>query len=349
MSRSIKSLHILFLLICAVGCYNGLEKVEPIKEAITPSTAYSYIVINTNRYHTFTYDLIVRAIDNSKVDTIKVPDNVVQLYQWLNGKLLYEVADGILEYNPETNESKVIKIQSYFLRNFHATDQFIAFNDLDGIFLYDFTSQNITEIERIPEGDARFPVILPDGENVLYAERGSLKDENTGFSISYFEYKVYDIETKKTRDIVMPDELAFLNYRLSWIYGSENMLYSQPSYLSLFNPRTKESRRLTNEETVATTHNISPDGTKVSYLQSDRSRNGDNWQSFLTVLDLSDFSEEILFRKTTYQTAWSPTSDKLLYSYPSGISLYDFETATTQELVNLTDTNQFIVNIQWIK
>lgn len=347
MNISLKLLSIFFLLVSIVGCDNGVEEIEPIKETIAPSTAFSYLVLNPNSYYQFTYDLIVRKIDNSKADTIKVPDNAILNYQWLNGKLLYEVAGGILEYNPKTNKSKLIKIQSHFLRSFHATNQFIAFTDQNGIFLYDFTSQNLTEIERIPEGGARFPEILPDGENILYAEIRPKIHENPSWVTTYPQYKIYEIDTKKTRDVVMPDELAFLNYRLSWIRGSENMLYSQP--LSLFNPRTKELRRLTNEGTVGTRHSISPDGTKVSYLQSDQSRNGDNWQDFLTVLDLSDFSEEILFRKTTYFTAWSPSSNKLLYSYPAGLSLYDFETAKTQELVNLADTNMLIANIQWVK
>jgi Tol biopolymer transport system component len=169
----------------------------------------------------------------------------------------------------------------------------LAFSNYEDIFLLNLASGAIENLTANIEGDFRFPKWSPDGKSILIRNGIPIVRPNDCAPTATGNFKIFSLPQKSFQDVEMFDLFASPSYT-EWPPAGKMVVYKQYQGIFIFDVNTEQLRRITTEEVVATNPKFSTDGGMISYFRSDLSDNGNNWQNFLTLYDITKESNEII-------------------------------------------------------
>lgn len=299
----------------------------------------SFVYIETASFQDYSGNSKLLVSDGNNTRPIKILNKRIQ-YQIIDSKIVFLDGQDIIEFNPKSNKTRIIaNLPNILIHSFHVSPNMdnLAFSNYEDIFIVELNSGTMKNITEHLEGNFRIPKWSPDGNSLLVRNGIPIVGPNDEAPTSTGNFKVFSLSQQSFQDIEMFDQFASPG-NAEWSPDSKLIAYGQYQAIFTFDIENRQLKRITSQEVVATNPKFSTDGSKMSYFSSDLSDNGNNWQNFLTIYDISNNSSKIVNDIYSYDVSWKYDSSEILYCTKTGIFSYNLSKGTISQIVNSNES-----------
>lgn len=280
---------------------------------------------------------------NNKKTLIKTFKEIPE-YEVLDFYVFYKNNNSIIKYNTKDKQQNTFaSLTNHQIKNFSVSPdyKFVAFSDNEDIFILNLQNSNIINITRNLEGSFRLPKWSPDGRSILIRNNIYILKQGEIYPTVTANYKIFSVFEETYKNVEMFDVFSSPS-QAKWSPNSKMIVYAQYQTVFTFDINSKQLKRITSQKVVANNPKFSNDGEMISFFSSDLSKNGNNWQNFLTIYKAKHETSEIISDIYTTDLSWDFNSNNIIYSSKDGLFLHNLSDLSIKKIVKAKEATTLL-------